>query len=126
MAGVAYRCRFWDEMRGYMEAVLARNPNAFWYADVARLLTGRLSAEAFNAKLQSVPVALREPGEIFLLRALVLRGDKSGIAAFFASHPRLMKQDEEGALSEPSLKREIEMARAVAGPEPGADGPSPK
>ena len=121
MAGVAYRSGEYGEMRRYLERLLAKNPDAFWYGDVAELLLGRLPGSAFRAKLKNEYRSVGETGDVYLLRSLVLRDDRVGVRSFLGEHGSLSRRYEDGSLTDPCMRREIEIALALIRTSPGTE-----
>jgi len=72
MARLAYRGGRDEEARGWLETLIEKYSEVGWYADVARLLTGRMSAEAFTTLLGTRYAGFDSAAQNYLLMSHVL------------------------------------------------------
>ncbi len=103
---LAYR-QGWDlEVSRILEYVLTRYPDAHWYGDIARLLKGELTPEAFESlRLSKYPgLEFDEASRYYVLMAMVLQKKATEVRSYL---------EKNGAWFEASLEQKPLFAREL-------------
>ena len=110
MARLAYREGDEAEARARLETLIEKYPEVGWYADVARLLTGRMSVEAFTTLLGTRYAGFESAAQGYLLMSHVLNRRCDQISDFLERNKtKIMAASGEGEVELLAVK-EIQRA----------------
>lgn len=111
MASARFFYRQDDDVRARakIEELAAKSSKIFWYADVTKLLKGKLSPEAFLELTEHQYLGFEKVADNYVLMSYVLRGEREKAALFLDAHREAM---EKIAAQQPLVKKELERAKA--------------
>ncbi|MGH7198300.1 MAG: hypothetical protein ACREH5_06130 [Candidatus Omnitrophota bacterium] len=112
LARLAYRQDWTPFLQQNLNVVLDRYPDAFWYGDLAKLFSGKMTPDAFLAKAGTDYPAFTSAAKVSVLLSYVIAGEFDAAGQFYAANRDLLDAQ---AASHPLIAREIEKAKEAFG-----------
>jgi len=110
IVGLAYRQRWDDVVNAKLDLMLQNYPEIYWYADIARLLKGKMDEAEFRSLLRSKYSGFESAASAksYLLMSFVLNNQGAGLEAFIRDNDKELQALVD---KEPLFKEELARAK---------------